>query len=102
MGRGYSSKGVQSMVVTGIPWPYLREIPKDDWRPPPGTRVISADDHAQEPDNLFVERLPAEFRDRAPRNWRDENGVAHFVLDGRPFETPGFSPRPERTGHWDQ
>jgi len=37
-------------------------------------KVISADNHILEPRNLFVERLPAQFRDRAPRVLRGEDG----------------------------
>ena len=32
--------------------------------------VISADNHLMEPKDLFVERLPSAFRDRAPRVMR--------------------------------
>ena len=37
-------------------------------------RVISADNHILEPRDLFVTRLPAEWRDRAPRVLKGADG----------------------------
>src|SRR6187549_112272 len=39
-----------------------------------GQRVISADNHIVDPKDLYVERMPAEFRDRAPRVLRGPDG----------------------------
>jgi predicted TIM-barrel fold metal-dependent hydrolase len=76
--------------MTAIPWPSVREIPELDWRPPAGTRVVSADDHVIEPEHLWEERLPAADRDHAPRLWKDEFGY-HLVVDERSFDTPGLN-----------
>lgn len=70
-------------------WPVDRVIPAVDWKPPPDTVVISADDHLVEPD-LWVDRLPPADRERAPRVTRDEHGF-HLTIEGRPFDQPGFN-----------
>lgn len=44
-------------------------------------RIIDADTHVNEPPDLWTSRLPAKFRDRAPRIERFEQGDA-WVLDG--------------------
>jgi predicted TIM-barrel fold metal-dependent hydrolase len=66
-----------------------RDIPVSEWAPPEGTVVISADDHAMEHD-LWIDRLPAADRDRAPRITRDERGF-HLSVEGQPADTPGFN-----------
>jgi hypothetical protein len=50
--------------------------------------VISADNHILEPRDLFVERLPRQYRDRAPRVLRGEDGGDgwFFVLQQHPGE----------------
>jgi predicted TIM-barrel fold metal-dependent hydrolase len=50
-------------------------------------RLISADTHINEPPNLWLDRLPARYRDRAPRIERFEQG------DGYVFEG-AYSPFP--------
>jgi hypothetical protein len=50
--------------------------------------VISADNHIIEPRELFVTRMPKEFRDRAPRVVRAADGGDGWSLTG---ETPGRS-----------
>jgi predicted TIM-barrel fold metal-dependent hydrolase len=45
--------------------------------------VISADDHALEPPDLFERRVPAALRDRVPWVWHDEEGVPYWVFDGQ-------------------
>lgn len=45
-------------------------------------KVISADSHAEEPQSLY-ERLPAEYRARAPHNERID-GRNYLVVEGRP------------------
>lgn len=76
--------------MVAIPWPSARISPEIAWRPPVGTRVISADDHVIEPPHLWEERLPAADRDHAPQFWRDEFGY-HLQVDGRSFDTPGLN-----------
>ena len=44
-------------------------------------RLISADSHVNEPPDLWTSRVPAEYRDRAPRVERFEQGDA-WVLEG--------------------
>ena len=45
-------------------------------------RVISADNHILEPPNLFVDRVPARYRDQAPRLVRGKDGGDGWSLDG--------------------
>jgi predicted TIM-barrel fold metal-dependent hydrolase len=45
-------------------------------------RVISADNHILEPPNLFIERVPARYRDQAPRIVRGKDGGDGWSLDG--------------------
>jgi predicted TIM-barrel fold metal-dependent hydrolase len=46
--------------------------------------VISADNHIIEPRDLFVTRMPKEFRDRAPRVMRGADGGDGWTFDGKP------------------
>lgn len=46
-------------------------------------RIISADCHVNEPPHVF-ERVPAEFRDRAPRLMRGADGGDGWSFDGKP------------------
>ncbi len=43
--------------------------------------MVSVDDHLIEPPNVWVDRLPAQFRDRGPRWVTDEQGEAWQVDD---------------------
>ena len=47
-------------------------------------KVISADNHLLEPRDLFVERLPQQYRDRAPRVMRMEDGGDGWSFNGNP------------------
>jgi predicted TIM-barrel fold metal-dependent hydrolase len=47
-------------------------------------RVISADNHIIEPPHTFTEYLPQEYRDRAPRIRRGEDGGDGWSFDGKP------------------
>ena len=47
------------------------------------TRVISADCHINEPPWVF-DRLPAQYRDRAPRMLRGDDGGDGWSFDGKP------------------
>ena len=44
--------------------------------------IISADSHVQEPDEIYSERLPREFRDRVPRI-EERDGKRYFIVEGR-------------------
>lgn len=47
----------------------------------PGYRLIDADTHVNEPPGLWIERVPAKFKDRAPQMKRFDQGDA-WVLEG--------------------
>jgi predicted TIM-barrel fold metal-dependent hydrolase len=50
----------------------------------PAQRLLSADDHVQEPDDLWTARLsPAKFGDRIPRVARHPDGTDRWVVEGR-------------------
>jgi len=49
-----------------------------------GQRVISADNHIVDPKDLYVERMPAQFRDRAPRVLRGPDGGDGWSFTGEP------------------
>jgi predicted TIM-barrel fold metal-dependent hydrolase len=51
--------------------------------------MISVDDHAIEPPDLFVGRLPAQFRDRAPRVARFANGDERWMVEGKAWAGVG-------------
>lgn len=52
--------------------------------------MISVDDHILEPPNVWQDRVPAKFRDGAPRFVRDSQGEA-WVYEGRRLPTPGLA-----------
>jgi predicted TIM-barrel fold metal-dependent hydrolase len=64
-------------------------------------RLVDADTHVNEPPNLWVDRMPAKFRDRAPRMERFEQGDA-WVIEGAPdpinfgFNAAAGVPRDQR------
>jgi predicted TIM-barrel fold metal-dependent hydrolase len=86
-----------------IPVPIERKVAADAWRPPSDIVLISADDHLLEMDHLFEERLPAPFRDRAPKLWRDhDTGHVHVVIGDKSFDPPGIGTiGHECPGFWD-
>ena len=47
-------------------------------------KVISADNHILEPRDLFLTRMPSEYRDRAPRVMRGSDGGDGWSFDGKP------------------
>ena len=62
-------------------------------------RLISCDDHmdlGQLPADLWLSRLPASLRDRAPRI-DERDGQAVWICDGKAGAAgPGSRPRPAR------
>ena len=86
------------MKMEPIPFPAERVIPPITWRPPAGTRVISADDHYQEPQGLYEERLPARYKDAAPRIFRDENGNWEMTIGGASRASKGVAKARATTG----
>ncbi|MEX5635674.1 amidohydrolase family protein [Parafrankia sp. FMc2] len=53
--------------------------------------LISVDDHVLEPPNLWLDRLPAKDRDRAPHMEFDADGMDAWVYDGKRFPSSGLS-----------
>lgn len=53
--------------------------------------LISVDDHILEPPNLWVDRVAAKDRDRAPHMEPDGNGVDMWVYDGKRYPNSGLS-----------
>lgn len=56
---------------------------------PPGTEVVSADDHISLAEDLFYERLPDSMKDRAPRVVNVDGGWV-VAADTNPVLPPGF------------
>lgn len=74
---------------------------------PPSTRLMSADDHLIEPAHLWVDRVPAKYRDRCPRivevdggrqAWLYEDELAYIFMGScRPLPghpEAGYPPAP--------
>src|SRR5215471_5017088 len=53
--------------------------------------IVSMDDHTIEPPDLFKDRLPAQYVDRAPKLLRDEQGFDHWVFEGKDVATVGLN-----------
>jgi predicted TIM-barrel fold metal-dependent hydrolase len=53
--------------------------------------LISVDDHILEPPNLWVDRVAAKDRDRAPHMEFDDSGMDAWVYDGKRFPGSGLS-----------
>ncbi|ONH52422.1 amidohydrolase [Frankia sp. CcI49] len=53
--------------------------------------LISVDDHVLEPPNLWLDRVPAKDRDRAPHMEFDDTGMDFWVYDGKKFPSSGLS-----------
>jgi predicted TIM-barrel fold metal-dependent hydrolase len=51
--------------------------------------IISVDDHVLEPGHVWQDRVPAKFKDAAPRLIRDRDGEA-WVYEGKRMVTPGL------------
>jgi predicted TIM-barrel fold metal-dependent hydrolase len=51
--------------------------------------LISVDDHVLEPGHVWQDRVPARFKDAAPRLVRDKDGEA-WVYEGKRMVTPGL------------
>ena len=49
-------------------------------------KVISADNHILEPRDLFITRMPEEYRDRAPRVMQGKDGGDGWSFDGKTVE----------------
>ena len=53
--------------------------------------LISVDDHILEPPNLWIDRVAAKDRDRAPNMQTDDNGMDVWVYDGKKMPSSGLS-----------
>src|SRR5581483_4278232 len=80
-----------SVAGDTIAWPRDRAIPPQGQPLPAGTVVVSADSHVLETSDLWLERLPARFKDRAPKLWWDEDGFSHLEAEGRNLDVPGLN-----------
>jgi predicted TIM-barrel fold metal-dependent hydrolase len=58
--------------------------PSLDW-------LISVDDHVLEPPHVWVDRVPAKDRDRAPHMEYDANGLDYWVYDTKRYPSSGLS-----------
>lgn len=85
------------------PIPPKRPLPEDKWMPPAGVRIISTDDHNLEPLHLWEERLPAQWRDKAPKLYRDGDGALCFEAEGRSLLPKGVDEGVSQgmPGYWD-
>jgi len=45
--------------------------------------LVSLDDHIVEPGDMYVNNLPKEWHDRAPRMGKDANGADYWIFDGK-------------------
>jgi len=68
------------MTMTDAGTPNADDFPK----------IISVDDHVIEPPDLFVNHLPAKYRDQGPRFERLDNGVDQWVFQGEVMGTVGL------------
>ncbi len=80
-----------SAAGTTIAWPREREIPPLGGPLPANTVVVSADSHVMETEDLWKDRLPDRFKDRAPRLWWDDDGFSHLEAEGRSLDVPGLN-----------
>ncbi len=54
--------------------------------------LISVDDHVVEPPDMFDQRLPAKYLDRAPHVVRKKDGTDVWVFEGT--QIPNIGPYP--------
>ena len=72
------------------PIPTKRTMRDAKWMPPAGVRIISTDDHNMEPLHLWEERLPAQWKDKAPKLYRDADGALCLEAEGRSLLPKGI------------
>ena len=53
--------------------------------------LISVDDHILEPPNLWLDRVAAKDRDRAPHMEKNDDGVDNWVYDRKRYPNSGLS-----------
>ena len=92
---------LSSISTSPLPWPNQRELPETTRPLPAGTTVISADSHWLETGE-FVDRMPARYRDRAPKGFFNERGF-HMEIDGDSTDNKAMPSEmiEGRAGMWD-
>ena len=66
-----------------------RTAQKVGFAPPPGTIVVSADNHFVLAEDIWFERFPGHLKARAPRVWRDDAlGFPQVGFDGKSLYPP--------------
>jgi predicted TIM-barrel fold metal-dependent hydrolase len=85
------------------PIPPLREVRQHTWHPPAGVKIISTDDHNLEPLHLWEERLPAKWKDKAPKLYRDAHGALALEAEGKELLPKGINEDVSGglPGYWD-
>lgn len=53
--------------------------------------IVSVDDHAIEPPDMFDAHVPMKYKDRAPRLVREESGTEHWQFEGREVGIVGLN-----------
>jgi predicted TIM-barrel fold metal-dependent hydrolase len=77
--------------IMGIGWSKNRTAQSAGAPYPAGTIVVSCDDHLLEPPTMWVDRVPAALRDKAPTLWMDDLGW-HIRLGDRDMPNlPGLN-----------
>ena len=51
--------------------------------------LLSVDDHVIEPPDMFIGRMPARFKDHAPRVAKFANGDERWIVEGKPWAGVG-------------
>src|SRR5436190_1923731 len=63
--------------------PNMTTVPPSDW-------LVSVDDHVIEPPNVWLDRLPSKYHDRAPRMAKGERGAV-WQYEDKLVPTVGLS-----------
>ena len=53
--------------------------------------LVSIDDHVVEPPNMFLNHVPAKYKDEAPIVVTDDKGVDQWMYQGRPQGVSGLN-----------
>jgi predicted TIM-barrel fold metal-dependent hydrolase len=76
-------------IVRGIAVPRDRTPePRGGLVLPPGTVVVSADNHWSVTGDIFYDNFPPHLKDRAPRLFTDETGFHHWDVNGQSVLPP--------------
>ena len=76
-------------ILRELPIPLERTIkPPQDFSLPEGTRIVSADNHSDVAEDIYVERLPDELKAEAPRVWVDKFTKVGFDDGSGELRTP--------------